>query len=596
MTEDAPVGPSGRRGFIRQVGMTFVAGVLVLGYEFAFDLTKPSPVSRGSFTELLEIVGYVVLLPAVLALVVTPVAWTLEALLRTRFPQLQRGSMSLGAVGIVLFVGLLSFTQHLLYSAAGWSLSRGDDIGTKVVFGVFAGAGAALATVRLGRTTDRLWLVAGYGTAVLSIPALVITTAYVRSTPHVPALRTIESAQQLNVIILSSDAVEASHLSAYGYERDTTPFLAAHVGEFMRFENAFTNNGNTTGSIAALLTGRSPLKTQVVYPPDQLDGSDALLSLPYLLARTGYHTENWAVPHYADARDQNLARAFDLDNGARQRGALLSSPLTGVGLPGWFVRDSVGSERDLVLDVLGIREMTNPYAAVSSIVGNTITDDARVAGIQEAIGSRGPFFVNTHFMATHGPNYHLDDQLFSSGQKQTRSWQTDFYDDSLRLYDGRIKQVYEALESSAKLDDTILVITSDHGTAYDVTKRIPLLIRLPQARLAGTYSPNVQRIDVAPTILEALGYAPPGWMTGISLLNPANVPDDRPIVATSTALREFSNNEGFHAGASDVIVTEIRCRWFAQRDPRGHVRTGTVQDSTSTCPKRPRTPQRFGSG
>ncbi len=586
------------RGFVadlvRYAGMLFAAGVVVLGYEFAFELTKPSPVSRGTGTELLQTLGYVVLLPAILAVVVTPLALGLEALVRLAAPKLPRGVLPLSVVGAVIFVGLLSFLQNLIYSISATGLNRDDDLLLKLAYGIGAGAAAVLLVLRLSRTPDRRWQVASGCMVVLGLPALWVTWQYVADTPDVPTLAESGATHRYNVIVLSADAVEAEHMSAYGYERPTTPFLAEHVGEFMRFENAFTNNGNTTGSIAALLTGRSPLETRIVYPPDQLGADDAQLSLPFLLARLGYRTENWAVPHYADARDQNLARAFDLDNDEQQRGAFLAGPATGVGLAGWFVRDTLGTQKDLVLDVLGIEEMSNPYAQVATVVGDTITDDQRAEGVIDAIGGDRPFFVNTHFMSTHGPVYDdLDDPVFSANIAQTERWQRDFYDDALTSYDDRVKQIYEALERAGKLDDTILVVTSDHGIEYDATKRVPLLIRLPGGAGAGSFAANVERADLAPTVLATLGYAPPSWMTGMNLLDPSSLPADREILATSSSVREFSNNQGFHAGASDVLVTAIRCRWYVQRDPDGKSRSGEVAGSTATCDERPDAPPAY---
>lgn len=577
----------------RHAGMLFTMGVLVLGYSFMFQLTKPSPLSRGSLRELIEVGAYIILLAAALAVLGASLTMAFELLVRLKWPEVRRGLFPLAAVGVLAFLGLLGFTQNLAYTATNWGLNRGDDISTKLIFGVFAGAGAGLATLRLGRTGNRLWSAAAISAVTLSVPALGIAAAHILSAPKLSPLVESSSALPLNVVILSSDAVEAEHLSAYGYERSTTPFLDTHIHEFMKFENAFTNNGNTTGSITSVLTGRSPLETRVVYPPDQLDVADAQLSLPLLLAEVGYRTENWSVPHYADARDQNLVRAFDLDNGEKQRGAFFSGWPAGVGLPGWFVRDTVRTSRDLLLDVVGIREMKNPYSAVGSIVGNTITDDQRIAGMKKTIDRDAPFFINSHLMETHGPAYRLDDPHFSRGQSQTEPWEADFYDDSLRGFDQRVRQVYDALASAGKLDRTLFIVTSDHGIDYDTTRRVPLLIRLPGADKAGSYVPNVERVDIAPTVLDALGYEPPIWMTGSSLLDPEDLQNDREILAASSSKRQFDHNQGFHAGASVVDVSAVRCRWFVVREADGTYRTGEVEGSTATCTERPQVPSPF---
>ena len=68
------------------------------------------------------------------------------------------------------------------------------------------------------------------------------------------------------------------------------------------------------------------------------------------------------------------------------------------------------------------------------------------------------------------------------------------------------------------LDDTIVVVYSDHGEQFTTFDRLPLLFRFPGGEHAGRVSENVHNLDVAPTLLDALGVEPPPWMDGTSLL------------------------------------------------------------------------------
>ena len=59
-----------------------------------------------------------------------------------------------------------------------------------------------------------------------------------------------------NILILSADGLEASHMSAYGYSRKTTPFIENLLKESVIFENHFTNSSRTTGSVGSLFSGK----------------------------------------------------------------------------------------------------------------------------------------------------------------------------------------------------------------------------------------------------------------------------------------------------------------------------------------------------
>ncbi len=89
-----------------------------------------------------------------------------------------------------------------------------------------------------------------------------------------------------------------------------------------------------------------------------------------------------------------------------------------------------------------------------------------------------------------------------------------------------------ALETSGDLDNTIVVVASDHGywygehglgaerrLAYEEGARIPLMIRYPERITAGTRpSELVLNIDLAPTLLELAGVVPGEHIQGVSLV------------------------------------------------------------------------------
>jgi len=107
------------------------------------------------------------------------------------------------------------------------------------------------------------------------------------------------------------------------------------------------------------------------------------------------------------------------------------------------------------------------------------------------------------------------------------------YDANLRWADQAVGEVRAALEEAGLLDDTLLILTSDHGEAlaehgymwhetvpFDETLHIPLLIRFPGGSLGRRVGALTQTVDVMPTILDMLGInAPTGALQGRSLVS-----------------------------------------------------------------------------
>jgi len=105
-------------------------------------------------------------------------------------------------------------------------------------------------------------------------------------------------------------------------------------------------------------------------------------------------------------------------------------------------------------------------------------------------------------------------------------------DDVIAFVDSVLAQLTDARSARGLYDNTLIVFTSDHGEClgehgenahglflYDVTLRVPLIIKFPGSRWRGrTVTEQVPGIDVAPTILKALGVAVPSRLQGQELI------------------------------------------------------------------------------
>jgi hypothetical protein len=170
--------------------------------------------------------------------------------------------------------------------------------------------------------------------------------------------------------------------------------------------------------------------------------------------------------------------------------------------------------------------MDNPYLRLRSSEGN-IDDDLKTKTIIRMLQqTKRPLFMEAHFMGTHGRKYFPMKQVFSAAKSihAQGEWDQDFYDDCIVEFDRRVGEIIQALESESPMNDTLLIIGSDHGQEDATTHRLPLLFHFPHGKYAGRIKANVQNLDIAPTILDYLGVPKPAWMQGQSLISGA-LPD-----------------------------------------------------------------------
>ncbi|RPJ40814.1 MAG: hypothetical protein EHM21_14090, partial [Chloroflexi bacterium] len=337
-----------------------------------------------------------------------------------------------------------------------------------------------------------------------------------------------------NVLLLTSDGVNAENMSVYGYRRDTTPFLKELAQTSLVAENALTNAGKTYGSILSFYTGKNPVTTGTIFTPNILKGADSYQHLPGLLRSAGYRTVEITTPRYADAYSMNLLDGFDEVNGQSMSSAAPIGPISSY-LPyplAYFLYETSARITARLGHIFYLKTMENPYTLVTGANQN-LNDTGRLQSLIQAIDtSEQPLFAHVHLMGTHGPKFSFREAVFSSGGSNFVAWDTDLYDDSILDFDRRMHELVNFLTQDGSLDDTLIIVASDHGAQWATDKRLPLIIHFPNGEHAGRIQASVQMIDIAPTILDSAGMEIPGWMEGESLLQMDGSP--RPIFSVES--------------------------------------------------------------
>jgi len=380
--------------------------------------------------------------------------------------------------------------------------------------------------------------------------------------------------QKPNIIIFSSDGLRAKSMSAYGYKRNTTPFIKSLLPESLVFENHFANSAKTTGSVLSMLSGKLPTTTRVIFRPDVFTGRHVYQHLPAILRKLGYYNADISVRHYVDAYDINMRDGFDLANNRMvpRKSALKLPPQyqESFGLTALFVKETSQRIIDRLKHISGIKDYHNPFKEVTALDHTSRgTDEQRLADLKKFVKeSPRPFFASVHMLNTHGKIFHFRDRKFSKGRKKQPAWDQDFYDDAILNFDIYVKELVEVLKEEGLWENTIFVINSDHGMRWSTTEAIPLIIHFPKGAHVGRVTQNTQRIDIAPTLLDYVGAKIPDWMEGISLLSPEREKPRNIFVGnrakskTINGWREVPNPKAPFYTLGSLIL--IRCnQWFA---------------------------------
>ncbi|MAD19776.1 MAG: sulfatase [Planctomycetaceae bacterium] len=144
--------------------------------------------------------------------------------------------------------------------------------------------------------------------------------------------------------------------------------------------------------------------------------------------------------------------------------------------------------------------------------------------------------------------------------------------DNIAAMDRQVGGLLAELEDAGRLEDTAIMVFSDHGVGlprgkrcvYDSGTRVPLLIRWPDGRGSGRVEERVVSFeDFAPTTLSILGIEPPTWMDGVAF-------------------------EGIHAGDDDGFAYLHADRMDAIRDRTRAITDGRFRYIRNLMPERPR--------
>ena len=304
-----------------------------------------------------------------------------------------------------------------------------------------------------------------------------------------------------NVILLGIDSLRRDHMSCYGYDRLTTPYIDRFAQEGTLFEETISAHIPTTSAYASMLTGRDAFGTQVVALRHQGPLRPEVPTLAEILKDQGYNTTCVGFSGNPSSRGFDNYLAYPAWGKWEEGRSPKAQNLNEVALP--ELDRLVGEDEPFFL-FLRHMDPHAPYLPPEPYERMFYHGDECDPSNKsmEPVMSFKPF---RDFFATWMPP-EISDKDYVIAQ----------YDGAIAYMDAAIQSIFTAIEAHGIEDETIVIVNGDHGETlydhecwfdhhgiYDPTLVVPLIIRYPGKLPAGKRVAGFnQHKDLVPTILE----------------------------------------------------------------------------------------------
>jgi arylsulfatase A-like enzyme len=327
------------------------------------------------------------------------------------------------------------------------------------------------------------------------------------------------------VIVLWADTLRQDHLDAYGYQRETAPFLKRFASEGVSFQNNVSQATWTKVSTPSLLSSLYPSTHGVINFPDFLPAS--AVTLAELYREAGYATVSFASNLFT-GQFTNLHQGFEElheDGSLPEIGSSKTSREYVDRLVRWLE-----SHRDVpFFAFVHLYDPHDPFEPRPPY--DTMWADASRKEEHEAEQNRAREFIQDPLGKIFGMPSREEMERAGIDPEAYVRFDQDWYDGSIRGMDAEIARIFERLRALGLDDGTLVVFAGDHGeeflehgqtfhgqSVYGELTRVPLLFRWPAGLPAGKKVEVVtETIDVMPTLLSLSGIPLPEGLQGQSL-------------------------------------------------------------------------------
>lgn len=337
-------------------------------------------------------------------------------------------------------------------------------------------------------------------------------------------------------LFISIDTLSAQSMSVYGYDRETTPRLAAFVADSVLFEQARSNAPWTVPSYASQFTGLYASSNRITEELREALGLEigkldyrvpsSRLTLAEMLRAAGYRTAAYLDNPWLSSIP-GLEQGFDIYD-TRAAEASIEDGDMGIRfvLPAArrFIEASHERPPFVIAQALDVHGPYHTRAPFKGHFADRVDPNAKpplpVANTAAPVFGAVPKYIAELRMGD-SPDGHVSGALLRAD-----------YDEKLYELDAVLGDFFDELKRDGLYDELLIVLSADHGESmedhefffrhglvYDSATHVPLMIKLPGQRFAGTrVSTPVQLVDLFPTFAEWMGLDLGGYGHGQSLV------------------------------------------------------------------------------
>ncbi len=368
------------------------------------------------------------------------------------------------------------------------------------------------------------------------------------------AARTAPDEPPQGMIFIVADTLRADHLSAWGYERTTAPFLMDAASRGALFRNAVAQATWTKVSVPSIVTSLYPTTHGVSEVEDRLP--DEATTMAEIFRDAGYATLGLTsiplVGQFSNLQ-QGYEELHEYGSLTRSSNAKTAREYVDRLLPWLELHRDVPFFVFLhIADPHGPYQAYEPYDTQWGAPGDAETYARQKRDVQ-------PFIEDSILSQSSMPR-RAELEAAAVAPEEFLRYETDAYDGSIRAMDVELSRIFEQLRQLKLEHRTLVVFTSDHGTEfldhdwhfhghtlYGELSRVPLFFWGPSFVPPGTVlEETVQSIDIMPTVLELSRLPIPSAAQGVSLW-PLFEPAGRDLWTERPAISEKPLMRGKHS-------------------------------------------------
>lgn len=315
-----------------------------------------------------------------------------------------------------------------------------------------------------------------------------------------------------NIIIIDIDRMAESHMSCYGYRRNTTPNMCRFGEENIMVENAISHSGWTGSSLASLFTGQYVGTHDVEVFNDTLGNESRTMA--EVFKDNGYNTI--AFPSIPVPHQKFMIREYNLDQGfERYIIGNYALPDHRIGVENYI---DTNNDEPFFLFIQSYRP--HDYLPFNKTFRDTRFQKENYSGVLNDVPPRAKRQMATDIILRDGQY-----QIMVPRGKNVNLTERDIehlnatYDDLLYDTDQAFGYLLQSLKEKEVYSESIIILTANHGEVMDTMSfsgnerfghgvvyedqvNVPFMMHVPEQERSLRIERQVEFVDIFPTLLE----------------------------------------------------------------------------------------------